>query len=168
MIREMKDAIRHGEAWDRMLEQMLALEIPLGRAIGSCSVWWKPDLPIGPREEAWRAWSMIHDQYKQAIHEAARELVRTGDLMMPDPAVLYFLSIRLDAVIRYLSMAITFVNEQPTSLTPFPPIGLSEYAEWLLTEWGDDHAIDIAYPEQVLGSLAMAEVQSNNALDRRP
>ena len=159
MKREINDEIANGAAWDRMTEHMLELEIPLGRAIGSRSSWWKPDLPIESREQASRAWSMIHNQYRQAIHVAARELVRTGDMTAAIPAVLYFLSIRLDAAIWYLSMAITFVDDQPVSLTPFPLIGMSEYAEWLLTEWADVHASVIAYPEQIFGRITTGEVQ---------
>ena len=146
----MSDKIINGSAWDRMLEQMFEFDESLGRAFGSPESRWQPDLPFQPRKQASRAWSMLHDQYSEDIHMAARELVRTGRLAMPSSEVLCFLSFRFDAAIRHLAMAITIREDRPMSLVPFPSVGMSDYADWLLTEWGDGHAISVAYPEEFM------------------
>ena len=150
LLYEMSDKIINGAAWDRMLEQMFELDESLGREFGSLESRWRPDLPVQPREQASRAWSMLHGQYSEDIHAAACELVRTGRLANPRSEILYFLAFRLDAAIRHLAMAITIREDRPMSLVPFPSVEMSDYAEWLLTEWGDDHALSVAYPEEAM------------------
>lgn len=137
----------HGEAWDRMLELMLDLQATFGRTLVSGGSSWAPDLPVQSREAASRAWSWLHGQYAKEVHAAARELVRTGRMADARSEVLYFLSFRLDAAIRHLGMAVTIQGDRPVSMIPFPQVEMSDYAEWLLTEWADDHAIGVAYPE---------------------
>ncbi|MBW8780617.1 MAG: hypothetical protein JF599_01840 [Verrucomicrobia bacterium] len=136
----MSDSINNGADWDRMLEQLVDLEVPLGAALGSGESWWRPDISMQSREEASRAWCRLHEQYQEAIHAAVRELVRTGGLLAPRPEILYFLSFRLDAAIRYLSMAVTIKDDKAVSIIPFPAIEMSAYTEWLLTDWADQHA----------------------------
>ena len=140
----------HGAAWDRMLELMLDLEAAFGRTLESTGSSWKPDLPIQSREEASRAWSWLHGQHAKDVHVAARELVRTGGMGDACSEVLYFLSFRFDAAIRHLGMAVTIRGDRPVSMIPFPQVEMSDYAEWLLTEWADDHAIGVAYPEHAV------------------
>lgn len=131
-----------------MLELMLDLEAAFGRAVASTGSSWKPDLPIQSREESSRVWAWLHGRYVKDVHVAARELVRTGGLGDTCSEVLYFLSFRLDAAVRHLGMAITIREDRPVSPIPFPQVAMSDYAEWLLTDWADDHAIGVAYPEQ--------------------
>ncbi len=146
----MSDKFTNGAEWQRMLERLLGLCDSLGEAAETISFVWQPrSLVTWSQEQSWQAWRQEEVQYIEDIHAAARELVQTDKLVDPTPEVLYFLGVRFLAAIRHLESVYALSIDRPVSLLPFPPVSADAYAEWLLTEWGDDHAGTIAFPEGV-------------------
>lgn len=153
----MKDKFTNGSEWQRMGERMFDLCDSLGEAAQALPLAWQPRLlTTWSQEQAWKAWREQEAQNIEVIHAAARELVQNGRLIGPSPAVVYFLGVRLQAAIRHLESVYAVSKERPVSLVPFPPVSADAYAEWLLTEWGDDHAGMVAFPEAICVSRTTA------------
>ncbi len=145
----MSDKFTNGVEWQRIGERMCDLCDSLGEAAQAIPFAWQPRLlTTWSQDQAWKAWREQEVQNIEDIHAAARELVQDGRLVDPTPAVVYFVGVRLQAAIRHLESVYAMSMERPVSLVPFPPVPADTYAEWLLTEWGDDHAGMIAFPDQ--------------------
>lgn len=146
----MSDKFTNGAQWQRMCERLLDLCDSLGEAAQALPFVWQPGLPATwSQEQAWKAWHQQELQNIEAIHAAARELVQDGRLVDPAPEVVYFLGVRLQAAIQHLESVSAISMDRPVSLVPFPPVSADSYAAWLLTEWGDDHAGMLVFPEDV-------------------
>lgn len=137
----MSNKFTNGAEWQRMCERLLDLCDSLREAAQASPCAWQPRLlTTWSQDQAWDAWRQQELQNIEDIHAAARELVQNGRLVDPTPEVLYFLGVRFQAAIRHLESIYATPMDRPVSLVPFPPVSADAYAEWLLTEWGDDHA----------------------------
>lgn len=144
----MSDIFTNGAEWARMFERLLDLHDSLGEAAQAPPSAWQPRLlTTWSQERAWTEWRQIEAQNTGEIHAAAQELARTDRLANPSPETLYFLKLRLQAAMRHVESVFAMSMDRPVSLAPFPPVGTDAYAEWLLTEWGDDHACAIIFPD---------------------
>jgi hypothetical protein len=74
-------------------------------------------------------------------------LITTARVPDPTPEIVYFLGLRLQAALNHVEAMCVIKDERPVSLWAFPALPLDEVLEWLLTDWADDHAIMIAFPE---------------------
>jgi hypothetical protein len=151
----MNNIFINGADWERIFERLLGLCDALGEAAQGIPLAWRPHLPTTcSQEQAWQAWRQQEAEHIEDIDAAVRELVRTGRLVDPSPEAVYFLGVRFQAAIRHLESV--YANAisigRPVSFVPFPPISVDAYAEWLLTEWGDDHAGTTVFPEAVYES----------------
>ena len=134
-----------GQRWRDLMEFMLVLAGSFGEGAT-----WKPDVPpSGGKRAEYDAWSEAHEVHREAIHRAARQLVRDGQLEPTTPEVYYFLNYRVQAVGDALKGTFTWLDNQPTTIVPFPPLGTDEVAAWYLTIWSDRNAVDYVFPDDL-------------------
>ena len=142
----MSDEFSNGAAWDAMMGVLFDLHDSLEGALNSRVSCWQPEPSAEQRSLSCETWKIAESRYRAGVHAAARELVRPGGLVDPAPEVLYFLSIRLQAAMQQVEQTRIIRSDRPVSLIPFPPVETADYAEWLLTEWADEHAIGVVFP----------------------
>ncbi|MBW8782979.1 MAG: hypothetical protein JF599_13990 [Verrucomicrobia bacterium] len=145
----MNDPFVNGRKWHEMAELLTGFYRPLhdaGHALDSA--WQPPVLPEGtPWEDVWEDWAAHESAHLPDIYDAARMLVRTTRIPTFLPAVLYFLRFRHRAALDHVQGSFSWRDERPVSLIPFPSIPPGEFAEWLLTEWGNNRGVLLAFPE---------------------
>ncbi|HSI07948.1 MAG: hypothetical protein ACAH89_00920 [Rariglobus sp.] len=142
----MSDKYSNGLQWENLTLKVIDLVCTLSEVTGALPGAWRPVLPSAPRETS-DAWQQIEGGYRGRIHEAARALIKTARVPDPTPEIVYFLGLRLQAALNHVEAMCVIKDERPVSLWAFPAIPLDEVIEWLLTDWADDHAIMIAFPE---------------------
>lgn len=139
-----KDKALNGAQWHGLLEALLQLAADLACAIPE----WTPDLSHAETfEDAWDAWRSHESRLLEQIHAAAKAWVQTRRLPNSTSEVLYYLSLRHRAALNFVETSFLSTERGPMSLIAFPPVSIPTFAEWLLTEWGDEHAIYLALPE---------------------
>jgi len=144
----MSDKYSNGLKWESLALALVDLSCPLGEVAPPLSVSWRPELPSeAPTKANWDAWQTIEAGYRESVHEAARALIRTASLPAPTPEIVYFLGLRLRAALNHIESLFVMKDERPASLLAFPALSPDEVAEWFLTEWADDHAITLVFPE---------------------
>ena len=134
----MSDKYSNGLQWENLTLRLIDLFDTLSGMTGS--------LPgAGSTGMTSDAWQQIEAGYRDRVHEATRELIRTA--CAPDsPEIVYFLGLRLHAALSHVEAMCVVKDERPVSLWAFPALPPDEVLEWLLTEWADDHAIMVAFP----------------------
>lgn len=109
---------------------------------------WTPDLSAAETwEDEWELWRSYEATHLEQIHAIAKEWVLTGELPNLSPEIIYHLGLRLRAALNIVGTAFISTEQGPSSLFCFPPLPIQGVAEWLLTEWGDEHAIYLVFPE---------------------
>ena len=133
-----------------MADFLLGFYGPLAAAEQSLGGEWQPPGHPAetPWEDVWDAWLAHETEHLGDIYEAARQLVREGNLSRFDHPVVYFLSLRHKAALRHVQMSYAWRDQRPVSLIPFPVMSPSALAEWLLTDWGDGRALQHTFPEE--------------------
>jgi hypothetical protein len=148
-VSSMADPFVNGRKWHEMADLLVEFYRPLreaGEALGG--VWQPPVLPPEtPWEDACEEWTAHEAAHLPDIYHAARMLVRTAGIPRATPVALYFLMFRHRAALNHVQGAFSWREEKPVSLIPFPPMPPGEFAEWLLTEGGDNRGVLLAFPE---------------------
>lgn len=144
----MSDKYSNGLKWENLALKLVDLSCPLGEVTPPLSTSWRPELPSEePTKANWDAWHKIEAGYRESVHKAARSLIRTARVSDPRPEIVYFLGLRLNAALNHIEALFVTQDDRPTSLLAFPALSPDEVAEWFLTEWADDHAITLVFPE---------------------
>ncbi|HSH96057.1 MAG TPA: hypothetical protein VK968_18060 [Roseimicrobium sp.] len=144
----MSDKYSNGLQWENLTLKVIDLVCTLSEVTGVLPGAWRPVPPsAGPTRETSDAWQQIEGGYRDRIHEAARALIKTARVPDPTPEIIYFLGLRLQAALNHVEAMCVVKDERPVSLWAFPALTPDEVIEWLLTDWADDHAIMIAFPE---------------------
>jgi hypothetical protein len=143
----MHNKLENGKKWNALAIQLTSLWQPLAEFTQESCHTWTPTIPSTEEwEDQYTAWREVEQQYIPEIHAAGIELIRTGELPHATTEILYFLHLRLRASIDHVHTLYVVIEGKPVSLTPFPPVEPNTYAEWLMTEWSDEHAIVGEFP----------------------
>ncbi|MBW8780511.1 MAG: hypothetical protein JF599_01285 [Verrucomicrobia bacterium] len=139
----------NGAKWHELLSDLLELHSSLRLADEQSASGWAPDLSHAEAwDDAWDVWRHHESRFLGQIHATAKEWVRTHRLPDLPAEIVYYLGLRYRAAINLVESSFLSTAEQgPSSLISFPPVPTTDVAEWLLTEWGDAHAIYLAFPE---------------------
>jgi hypothetical protein len=144
----MSDKYSNGLQWENLTLKVIDLVCTLSEVTGALPGVWRPVLPsAGLTRVTSDEWQKIEAGYRDRVHEATRALIKTARVPDPTPEIVYFLGLRLQATLSHVEAMCVIKDERPVSLWPFPALPPDEVTEWLLTEWADDHAITIAFPE---------------------
>jgi hypothetical protein len=144
----MSDKYSNGLQWENLTLKVIDLVCTLSEVTGALPDTWWPELPsAGATRESSDAWQQIEGEYRGRVHEATRALIKTARVPDPTPEIVYFLGLRLQAALSHVEAMCVIKDERPVSLWAFPALPPDEVIEWLLTDWADDHAITIAFPE---------------------
>jgi hypothetical protein len=134
----------NGAQWHGLLDALLQLSVDLNNAIPE----WAPDISDAETlEDAWDAWRSHESRFLEQVHATAKEWVQTRRLPNLPSEVLYYLGLRHRAALNFVEGSFVSTERGPTSLLSFPSVSIQGFVEWLLTEWGDEHAIYLAFPE---------------------
>jgi len=144
----MSDKHYNGLQWENLTLKVIDLVCTLSEVTRALPGAWRPLLPSAELTVATsEAWQEIEAGYRGRVHEATRALIKTARVPDPTPEIVYFLGLRLQAVLSHVEAMCVIKNERPVSLWAFPALPPDEVLEWLLTEWADDHAIMVAFPQ---------------------
>ena len=144
----MSDKYSNGLQWENLALQLFDLSFPLGEVTPPLSASRRAMLPPEEPTKANRdIWQKIEAGHRESVHKAARTLIRTGRVSDIRPEIVYFLGLRLHAAINHIEELFVMKDDRPVSLLAFPALSSDQVAEWFLTEWADDHAITLVFPE---------------------
>ena len=144
----MSDKYSNGRQWENLTLKVIDLVCTLSEVTGALPGAWRPvPTSAGTTRETSDAWQQIEGEYRGRVHEATRAFIKTACVPDPTPEIVYFLGLRLQAVLNHVEAMCVIKDERPVSLWAFPVLPPDEVIEWLLTDWADDHAIMIAFPE---------------------